>query len=217
MSFSLISQYQNMTSIYSNKFKEKKSKSEKIQSVSKLHLMEAVIESFVDGIFIMTTEGELVHANERAHYICQQLSQGIYQGKVPYEIGRICNSLIESRQLFPNQKISIESEVETKSSIKIRIRARWLQGNESSDNYLIVTLEDRQQTNQSMAISEAKKYGLTERESQVWLLRRENYSYQEIAEELYITINTVKKHLKNIYSKQVSMNDYQLGVFMNDE
>ena len=195
MSVSLLEQYQKISSTNRNVFYSKKTKSEKIQPASKLHLMQAVIESFVDGIFIFTTQGELVHANERARCICQ--------GEVPLEIRRICQSLSESRQLFPNQNISsVESEIKTQSEAKIRVRARWLQANESNNDYLIVTLEDRKQTNQSIAISEARKYALTEREAQVWLLRRANYSYQEIADELYITINTVKKHLKNIYAKQ---------------
>ncbi len=201
MSLSLVEQYQKIASTPRSIFYNK-TKSEKIQPASKLHLMQAVIESFVDGIFILTRQGELVHANDRARNICQQLNEGINEDRVPDEIRRVCQSLIESRQLFPNQNISIESEIETYTRVTIRVRVRWLQANESNDDYLLVTLEDRQQTNQIMAISEAKKYGLTERESQVWVLRRANYSYQEIAEELYITINTVKKHLKNIYAKQ---------------
>ena len=197
MNVSLLEEKQKIASTTSasrNIFYNKKTKYEKKQPASQLHLMQAVIESFVDGIFILTTQGELVHANERARCICQD--------EVPYEIQRICQSLNESRQLFPSQNISIESEINTESEAKIRVRARWLQENESNNDYLIVTLEDRTQTNQSMAISEARKYALTERETQVWLLRRANYSYQEIADELYITINTVKKHLKNIYAKQ---------------
>ncbi|WP_414625036.1 helix-turn-helix transcriptional regulator [Calothrix sp. CCY 0018] len=194
MNVSLLEQHQKIASTNRNILYGTKPKYEEKQPASKLHLMQAVIESFVDGIFILTTQGELVHANERARCICQ--------GEIPSEIRRICQSLSESCQLFPSQNISIESEIKTKSQAKIRVRARWLEANETNNDYLIVTLEDRKQTNQSMAISEAKKYALTEREAQVWLLRRANYSYQEIAEELYITINTVKKHLKNIYAKQ---------------
>ncbi|MDY6899780.1 MAG: LuxR C-terminal-related transcriptional regulator [Cyanobacteriota bacterium] len=202
MNVSVLEQYQKLASTNRNIFYGIKAKYDKIQPASKLYLMQAVIESFVDGIFIVTTQGELIHANERARFICQEFSAAINQGRLPDEIQRVCQSLSESRQLFPNQKISLESEINTESQAKIRIRARWLQVDETNDDYVIVTLEDREQTNQSIAISEAKKYALTERESQVWLLRRANYSYQEIAEELYITINTVKKHLKNIYAKQ---------------
>lgn len=202
MSVSVIARNKTIASTQRNTFLNKKTKSEIVQPLSKLHLMQAVIESFVDGIFILTSQGELVHANQCARSICQQMGEAIDKNQPPKEIRRICQSLVESRQLFPEQNISLESEIETKSSVKIRIRARWLQANEINSNYLLVTLEDRKQTNRSMAMSEAKKYGLTERESQVWLLRRANYSYQDIADELYITINTVKKHLKNIYAKQ---------------
>jgi LuxR family maltose regulon positive regulatory protein len=42
---------------------------------------------------------------------------------------------------------------------------------------------------------------LSERELQVLRLLAAGLSYREIAEELYISINTVKAHAKNIYSK----------------
>ena len=45
-------------------------------------------------------------------------------------------------------------------------------------------------------------YGLTEREGEVWMLRLQDYSYQEIADKLYLSINTVKKHMKTILAKQ---------------
>lgn len=68
--------------------------------------------------------------------------------------------------------------------------------------FLLVTLEDCNLYSQSIAIADAKKYNLTDRERQVWQLRRANLSYKEIANQLYITINTVKKHIKNIHAKQ---------------
>ena len=49
------------------------------------------------------------------------------------------------------------------------------------------------------------KCNLTSREQEIWSLRRSNYSYKEIAAELHITLNTVKKHLKNIYSKRETL------------
>jgi DNA-binding CsgD family transcriptional regulator len=74
---------------------------------------------------------------------------------------------------------------------------------ENAHPYLLVTIEDRNQSTQNLAIADAKKYGLTRRETEIWLLRRANYSYKEIADKLCISINTVKKHLKNIHIKQL--------------
>lgn len=171
---------------------------------SQIYLLQAVIESFVDGILILNTERQLLHANECAHEMCRQLSPNNAEGNIPDEIWHVCESLVESRELFPNEKIFMEFEVE-KKTIRFRIRARWLQLGNNEDNFIIVTIEDCNESSQNIAMTDAKKYGLTERETEVWLLRRANLSYKEIADKLYITINTVKKHLKNIYAKQQEM------------
>jgi RNA polymerase sigma factor (sigma-70 family) len=195
----------NIASIKRSIFDKKKDNnyidSKKLLSLPQIYLLQAVIESFVDGILILTTEGKLLHANECARAMCLQLSSENKENAIPVEIWQVCESLIESRELFPNEKIFMEFEVD-KQPVKLRIRVRWLEIDDNEDNYMIVTIEDRHESSQNMAIRDAKKFGLTERETEVWLLRRANFSYKEIAERLYITINTVKKHLKNIYAKQ---------------
>ena len=49
---------------------------------------------------------------------------------------------------------------------------------------------------------EIQRYRLTPREAEVWRLRKQGHTYQEIAQELFITISTVKKHVNSILSKQ---------------
>jgi DNA-binding CsgD family transcriptional regulator len=175
-----------------------------IRKSEEIYLLQAVIEGFVDGIIILTPEMKLLHANEYARNICNKLTGLYLEEIIPEEIWNVCESLIESRELFPDSNIFMELEVE-KNSKKVRIRARWLEMDDNKNEYMIVTLEDCHESNQSIAIRDAKKYGLTERETQVWLLRKTNLSYKEIAARLYITINTVKKHLKSIYAKQQDM------------
>ena len=167
------------------------------------YLLQAIIEGFVDGVLILTEQGKWVHANQRARRICQQFSSDPLERKsVPLPIWRICESLLDSRELFPEQRLIIEAEVDTHHAEILRVRVRWLQLDKSDSPYLLVTLEDRNQSANNTAIAEAQKYNLTPREAEVWSLRRDNYSYKEIAAKLYITINTVKKHLKNVYAKQ---------------
>ncbi len=191
--FELIS---NFTSTKRKKFKK--------QSVSQLHLLQAVIESFVDGILILTDKQELLHVNQCANRICEQLMpSSVEHNVIPNEIWHVCQCLINSREVFPEEKISLELEIETKKYVKILIKARWLQLSASDGNFILVTLEERElMSSNSMAIADAQKFGLTEREAEVWRLRSDSLSYKEIAAKLYITINTVKKHLKNIYAKQ---------------
>lgn len=184
-------------------FSKKQLKANRFQYSEPPSLLQAIIEGFVDGVLILTMQGEWIHANECARRICQQLSQLTSQvNSVPKPIWHICESLVESRQLFPHERMIIEAEIDTENSAGFRIRVRWLELDESKHPYLLVTIEDRYQSTQNAAIAEAKKYGLTRREAEVWLLRRANYSYKEIAARLYITLNTVKKHMKSVYAKQ---------------
>ena len=46
-----------------------------------------------------------------------------------------------------------------------------------------------------------KDYGLSDREVGVLNLLAEGYNYQEIAESLYISVDTVRHHIRNIYKK----------------
>lgn len=188
-----------------NPFK-KQSGGSQFQPWQQLSLLQAVIEGFVDGILILTAQGELVYANTQARQICFSLIQGASQpNAVAQEVCRVCQSLSESFELFPEEKIIIESEITTDSSVTYRIRARWLELDPSESLFLLVTLEDRHQATENIAIAEVKKYGLSPREAEVWLLRRANHSYKEIAQKLHITCNTVKRHMKNIYAKQEAM------------
>jgi DNA-binding CsgD family transcriptional regulator len=168
-------------------------------------VLEAVLEGFIDGVLIVNEQGKLVLANDCARRICQKLCQGRSSvNSIPQQIWRVCESLIESRDLFSDDKLIIESEISIDNSATFRIRVRWLDLEKNGNPYLLVTVEDRLQSTQNAALTDVKKYGLTHREAQVWLLRQAKHSYKEIAAQLYITINTVKKHMKNIYAKQQS-------------
>ena len=45
------------------------------------------------------------------------------------------------------------------------------------------------------------KYDLTEREISVLNLLADGYNYQEIADNLFISVDTVRHHIRNIYKK----------------
>jgi DNA-binding CsgD family transcriptional regulator len=170
------------------------------------NLLQSIIESFVDGVLILSEQGEWIHANEYARRICHQLSSNrtepLQDNFVPQQLWQICESLMDSRELFPEQRLIIEAEIDAKNVASLRVRVQWLDLDESDFPYLLITIEDRNQAIQNTALAEAKKYDLTPREAEVWLLRRSHHSYKEIAAKLFITVNTVKKHLKSVYAKQ---------------
>ncbi|MDX2243508.1 MAG: sigma factor-like helix-turn-helix DNA-binding protein [Leptolyngbyaceae cyanobacterium bins.302] len=167
------------------------------------NLMQGVLEGLTDGVLILTHQGEWIYHNYYAHCICQKLNQGQpVLNQVPDAIWRNCLALIDSYELYPNQPVVIESEIELSRSQVYRIRVRWLVLEDSQRPYMMVLLEDRSKSIQNQALAEAMLYELTPRQAEVWLLYRAGFSYQQIATELYITLNTVKRHLKDARIKQ---------------
>ena len=166
-------------------------------------LVQAILASWFDGILILTEQGNLIQANEIACRICDRLSpDGQFSGPVPKDIWRVCQILISSRSQHPKPPTSVESELRMNETDRLRIRVRWFKFGPGAAPHLLVLLEDRSQFVQRLAISEVDLYGLTPREAEVWLLYRTNCTYKEIAAELYLSIHTVKKHMRNIRTKR---------------
>jgi DNA-binding CsgD family transcriptional regulator len=162
---------------------------------------QEVMEGWLDGVLVLTQQGVIVYSNFCARRICQQLAQPAHADKIPAQVWRVCEALIDSQTVFPDRQVVLDDDITTET-LHIRIRARWLERPDRHPPYLLVTLEDRFQSLQNVATSEARKYNLTPRESEVWLLRRANRTYKSIAAELHIAIDTVKKHIKSIHAKR---------------
>jgi len=168
-------------------------------------LLQGVMEGLIDGVMMITAKGELIHANCHALQICQQFIPNLAREEViPQAVWRCCQAVIDSRELFPQQPLTIEDEIFSPSGA-IRIRVRWLTVENLPQACLLVTLEDQSQSAQHRAIAESIKYGLTAREIDVWRLKRAGCSYKEIAAQLFLAENTVKKHIKNIHAKRAAV------------
>lgn len=172
--------------------------------------VQAVVEGFVDGILILTEYGGWVQANTTAQRLCHQLTpkSAVHPNQpiVPKAIWEVCAALIDDRSVFCKHQLILESEITTPAQVKLRVRAQWLA---IDMPYLLIVLEDCQQSSQNLKDWSVRKYGLTDRQAEVWALRRVGCSYAEIGRQLYITQNTVKKHLKDIYAKIREVEEWQ--------
>ena len=138
---------------------------------------------------------------------------------LPSIIWTVCQTLLDSQKDFPGLLLVPEQQLilpstATEDDLRLRIRAQWLtlppesvhQTNHlsSSDSqaYILVTLEDKDQSIQHLATTDKKRYRLTPRETEIWQMRLRGQSYRDIAAHLVISQNTVKKHLKNIFAKR---------------
>ncbi|MEB3216807.1 MAG: LuxR C-terminal-related transcriptional regulator [Nostocales cyanobacterium 94392] len=172
-------------------------KPEKAINLEQLAFLLDIIENLEDGILILTETGEIVHSNAIAYNICNQIEQldSVIQNFVPSLIGNICK-LSSKNQTIWSEDIFVDG------SAMFRLRVRLLNIELTKQPYLLVTIENRYETLKNAALSEANQYHLTQREAEIWSLYRARYGYKQIANKLYITVNTVKKHIKNIRAKQ---------------
>ncbi|MEM9807124.1 MAG: helix-turn-helix transcriptional regulator [Cyanobacteria bacterium P01_D01_bin.56] len=171
-------------------------------------LLIAAIDNFTVGLIIVAADGAILHQNKHAQTLLADL--GALTSKVlPQQLWYCCQSLMEHQDeqvnLFPQGcTVVLEDEILTKHST-IHARVQWFDWDNSayqSSDCFLITLENRQQSLTAMASQEAQRYGLTSRETDVWQLKRMGNSYKEISQALFISENTVKKHLKNIYAKK---------------
>ncbi len=175
------------------------------KSQEQLWFLQEIVENLEDGILILTETGDLVHRNVSAISICSQFNQLSLNGNsVPPIIINTCRTLMKNN--FDCDNLTIQSEdIVVSQSLIFRLRVRRFNLESSEQPYLLVTIENRYQSLKNVALSEAYKYHLTKREAEIWSLYRGASSYKQIAERLFITVNTVKKHIKNIRAKQQSI------------
>ncbi len=68
-------------------------------------------------------------------------------------------------------------------------------------NRIEKSIADRKAELEPVPKNELEKYGISRREQQVIELIFLGYSNKKISTELYVSLNTVKTHVKNIFSK----------------
>lgn len=170
--------------------------------------IEKSFPDYIEGILLFNEIGALIHVNQQAIAIIQRISRHEDSRlDLPQEIAHIKAFMVESRRLFPQQSWQNNSMIFVDCSTIFQVHARWMQGNHASGNFLLLRMEDQNQFARNIALEESKRFGLTPREQEVWLLYRANYTYKQIATALEITPNTVKKHMKSILTKQRSLSE----------
>lgn len=165
-------------------------------------LLRTLLKTLADGVLLLTPQKEWLYGNDRADQICQQFNLGKpLSATIPDQIWRACQWFLNDASGSAKPSV-FETTIRAETGNFYRARMQWLHLEETSQPCFMLLLEDCQQTSHNRAIAEAKQYRLTERQSEVWLLHRKGHSYREIATQLFITLNTVKRHLKDIHAKQ---------------
>ncbi len=172
------------------------------KSTPDFSILRAAIEGLQDGFIIASQTGLIEKINAPAQRICELLKAS---DTLPVEIWRVCQAALKNQDVLSFQRIGLDAEIILPELGSVRIRVKNIQL--AQVPHLLIVLEDRQQTIRNKALSDAALFGLTERETEVWQLRLRGADYNEISTTLWISANTVKKHVKNILAKQRSHQD----------
>ena len=176
------------------------------QSVGHIGILRAALESSQDGFIIASPSGKIHQINQPAERICELLqSMKTDRTALPIEILRVCESAISNQKALSFQKVGLEAEIILPDIGTVRVRVQNIKIARTS--CLLIVLEDRQQTIRNRALSDATLFGLTERETEIWQMRLRGDGYKEISVALWISLDTVKKHVKNILAKRRSHKD----------
>ncbi len=166
-------------------------------------ILRAALEGLQDGFIIASQTGEIQKINTPAQRICTILNA--QNNRLPSEIWGICQAILSHQNILSFHKVGLDAEIILPILGLVRVRVQNIQL--AQKPYLMIVLEDRQQSLRNKALSDAALFGLTERETEVWQMRLRGADYHEISTALWITDNTVKKHIKNILAKQRSHQD----------
>ncbi|MEM1309784.1 MAG: LuxR C-terminal-related transcriptional regulator [Cyanobacteria bacterium P01_C01_bin.70] len=168
-----------------------------------LQLDHIALQNHLGSVLILTEDGTVLQASENLQSQLSKLNDHADSVRqLPQEIALICEISKQCRNRFPSQNWAMEFDIFTKDTIALRIRSRWLKLEGFDQPCILLIVEDRQQMVQDIVLDEAQDWGLTSREQQVWLLHQEGHTYIEIAEKLFISKNTVKKHMRSIHAKR---------------
>ena len=172
-------------------------------------LLKTALDNLVDGLVIVAASGRILQTNAMATQVCHSLTASDTAGipQLPAVLWQLCKPIFRNIANGIETQLGLEVDITNDQHQPIRVRIQPLQLQDQSENCLMLILEDRQQAHRRRAIADGKRYGLTPREVDVWELRLQEKSYETIANTLFITENTVKKHVKSILAKRRGYDD----------
>jgi DNA-binding CsgD family transcriptional regulator len=166
----------------------------------------SLIDTLPRGVVVISRNLQLIYFNRQGKDLCQSLPNTEQRSfTLPSAVRELCHRLL-NRDRDHSDPLVVECLNSQNQSI--RLYATWFNpfpaNHALSTEYILVQLENCHESLQEELRIERKKYDLTEREAEIWMLLRQECTYQTIAQSLQISLNTVKTHVKNLYAKKRS-------------
>lgn len=180
----------------------------------KLEAVSAYCDEISFGFAILDDKGRLLQSNTAFMNFSAKLSSGLTKNEIANDI---IFAVTGTDKLPQGNYFREEAHV---NGVIITMQKKRVVLSFRAENLYFISLQkdkgDRLPEIDSVSLS--SRYGLTRRETDVILLLMKGYNNQEISEELFIGLSTVKTHIGNIYSKlQVSSRTEMLRKLRSDE
>jgi len=188
-------------------------------TTEQIQLWSRLLEVLPQGVIVVSRNLKPVYWNQKAKQLCQGLAgQEFTDHSLPLAISEACYSVLRDSHLMAS---SLLMECQTSTGHTIRVSAQILEApspnaesslfsvsqdanSEDGTQFIAVFIENCSEVLQHEAWIQQQKYDLTDRETEIWMLLRQEFTYQDIAKSLQISLNTVKTHVKNVYAKRRS-------------
>lgn len=162
---------------------------------------------------LLSTDGMIISVNKH-RFLCNGLTRSEMEH---HALDAIFLSSSDIRQhmllLSAGQEetsnLIVQARTPSNSNVSVHINIHPLKNAHRNVVYFLVLLYPIR-NEQSIGHRIQQLYGLTTRETDVLDLLLEGKSYLDIAEHLYISLNTVKSHTKSIYLKTSTANRREL-------
>lgn len=168
-------------------------------------LFKMIEENLNTGIILLAPSKEIVHSNNKAHDLCKLIGCKAAEtknfGDMPPTIVQDYLEMLEEYKqgkqdclMLPRKRI-FQSNANTFS-----VHSKFI-SDQNNSNYFLITMKEAENL---VVLNENRLrevYHLSKREIEVVSQVAKGLSNSEIAENLYICVITVKKHLQNIFTK----------------
>jgi DNA-binding CsgD family transcriptional regulator len=167
----------------------------------------AILDAMRHGVMVVSSDFQVIYRNLKAQDIYDVF--GCVTMTLPDQVTEACRQFmavclphdLEGDRVCDVACDPFVMECYPAKGRKFNLQITWM---ESSPNaaYMLVTIEDCYADMMVLWRREQARHGFTEREIQIWTLLHLECTYQEIAAQLEITVNTVKTHVKNLNAKR---------------
>jgi hypothetical protein len=180
------------------------------QSSSGFSLLQNLLIDWIrDGVIVVSRDLQPLFLNSRAKEICDQLwADDRKLSSLPPIFSEIQHHLIRNSESTDKIFVLDHSAGENSFRIRTLFIDPELNSNQALSQakndcpWLLFFLEDQKARLWEEVKIEQQKYNLTDRETEILQYLLQACTYQEIADLLQVSLNTVKFHAKNIYAKK---------------